>query len=200
MAPLLTERLNWAKLQVCEKTGVPGCDHSCAFREEVAGSLGRCCVENKWWGLRRQGFPSGWAVNCLPAMQETQETWIQSLNWEDGLEEGMATHSSILAWRIPWTEEPGGLQSMGLQGVWHNWSNWARTHAQARLEWKRMRWGWACEHGSVWDKAPGRRFCGRHGPGHLPPCHPCCLEGNPIGEWRRTHASQGALNILHRSS
>ena len=42
-----------------------------------------------------------------------QETWVQSLGWEDHLEEGMTTHSSVLAWRIPWTEEPGGLQSMG---------------------------------------------------------------------------------------
>ena len=43
------------------------------------------------------------------------ETWVQSLGWEDPLEEGMATHSSILAWRIPWTEKPGGLQSVGSQ-------------------------------------------------------------------------------------
>ena len=43
------------------------------------------------------------------------ETWIQSLGWKDPLEEGITTHSSSLAWRIPWTEEPGGLQSMGLQ-------------------------------------------------------------------------------------
>ena len=48
------------------------------------------------------------------------ETWVRSLGWEDPLEEGMATHSSILAWEIPWTEEPGGLQSMGLQRVGHN--------------------------------------------------------------------------------
>ena len=48
-------------------------------------------------------------------MQETQETWVQSWDWEDPLEEGMATHSSILAWRIPWTEEPGGLVFIGLQ-------------------------------------------------------------------------------------
>ena len=48
-------------------------------------------------------------------VQQTQETWAGSLGWEDPLEEEMATHSSILAWRIPWTEEPGGLQSMGLQ-------------------------------------------------------------------------------------
>ena len=53
-------------------------------------------------------------VKNLPA---TWETWVQSLRWEDPLEEGMATHSSILAWRIPWTEEPGGLQSMGPQRV-----------------------------------------------------------------------------------
>ena len=51
-------------------------------------------------------------VKNLPAMQET---WVQSLGWEDPLEKEMAIHSSILAWKIPWTEEPGGLQSMGLQ-------------------------------------------------------------------------------------
>ena len=49
-------------------------------------------------------------VNDLPAVWET---WVQSLGWEDRLEEGVAAHSSILAWRIPWTEEPGGLQSTG---------------------------------------------------------------------------------------
>ena len=53
-------------------------------------------------------------VKNLPAVWET---WVQSLAWEDPLEEGIATHSSILAWRIPWTEEPGGLQSMRLQRV-----------------------------------------------------------------------------------
>ena len=51
-------------------------------------------------------------VKNLPAMKET---WVQPLDWEDPLEKGMATHSSILAWRIPWTEEPGRLQSMGPQ-------------------------------------------------------------------------------------
>ena len=56
-------------------------------------------------------------VENLPGMQETQ---AESLTQEDHLEKGMATHSSILAWRIPWTEEPGGLQSMGLQRVQHN--------------------------------------------------------------------------------
>ena len=49
-----------------------------------------------------------------------REAWVQSLGWQDLLEEGMATHSSILAWKIPWTEEPGRLQSMGPQRVRHN--------------------------------------------------------------------------------
>ena len=49
------------------------------------------------------------------------EDWVGSLGWEDPLEKGMATHSSILAWRIPWTEKPGGLQSMGLQRIGHDW-------------------------------------------------------------------------------
>ena len=53
-------------------------------------------------------------VKNLPAMQAT---WVRFLGWENPLETGMATYSSILAWRIPWTEEPGGLQSMGLQRV-----------------------------------------------------------------------------------
>ena len=62
------------------------------------------------------GFPGGSALKNPPAMQKMQETWVWSLG-EDPLEEGPATHSSILAWRIPWTEEPGGLQSMGSQKV-----------------------------------------------------------------------------------
>ena len=56
-------------------------------------------------------------VKNLPAVQEI---WVPSLVWEDHLEKGMATYSSILAWRIPWTEEPGGLQYMGLQRVGHD--------------------------------------------------------------------------------
>ena len=56
-------------------------------------------------------------VKCLPTMLET---WVQSLGREDSLEEQMAIQCSILAWEIPWTEEPVGLQSMGLQGVGHD--------------------------------------------------------------------------------
>ena len=56
-------------------------------------------------------------IKTLPA---TQETWDLSLGWEGPLEEGMATHSSILAWRIPWTEEPAGQQSLGSKRVGHD--------------------------------------------------------------------------------
>ena len=74
------------------------------------------CLSFTWW----------WAslvaqrLKCLPSMQET---WVWSLGWEDPLEKEMATHSSILAWRIPWMEELGGLQSMGSQRVRHNWGS-----------------------------------------------------------------------------
>ena len=59
-------------------------------------------------------------VKNLPAMQET---WVQSLGQGDPLEKGMATHSSILAWKMPWTEEPGGLRSIALQRVGHDWEH-----------------------------------------------------------------------------
>ena len=64
-----------------------------------------------------KGFLGGAVVKNLPTMQETG---IQSLGWEDPLEKEMATHSSILAWEIPWTEETGRLQSMGSQRVGHD--------------------------------------------------------------------------------
>ena len=66
-------------------------------------------------------------VKNLPAMQET---WVQSLGQEDPLEEEMATHSSILAWRIPWMEEPDGLQPMGSQRVRHKKVTKTHTHSK----------------------------------------------------------------------
>ena len=56
-------------------------------------------------------------VKNPPATQETQEMWVQSLSWEDSLKEGTEIHSRVLAWEIPWTEEPGGLRSIELQRV-----------------------------------------------------------------------------------
>ena len=64
-------------------------------------------------------------VKCLRAMQETR---VRSLGWEDPLEKEMVTHSSTLAWKIPWTEEPGRLQSMGSQRVRHNWETSLHFH------------------------------------------------------------------------
>ena len=93
-----------------------------------------------WTNGKRRNF--SWIVLCSficmngapPVAQmvknrpATWETWVRSLDQEDPLEKGMATHSSVLAWRIPWTEEPGGLQSMGSQRVGHDWATNTHTH------------------------------------------------------------------------
>ena len=78
------------------------------------------------------------AVRNPPVMQEPQEMQVWPLGQEKPLEEEMATYSSILAWRIPWTEEPGGQQSMGLQRVKHNWSDLACTpfEIQGQTRWR----------------------------------------------------------------
>ena len=73
-----------------------------------------------------------WVKNP-PVIWKTQEMWVRSLGQEDPLEEGMATHSSILAWRIPWTGQPGGLQSTGSQRIRHSWSHWTCTHTFINL-------------------------------------------------------------------
>ena len=68
-------------------------------------------------------------------MQETEETQVWSLGPEDPLKEGKATHSNVSTWRIPWTEDPGGLQSIGRR-VGHDWSDWARIHGkQIEVTW-----------------------------------------------------------------
>ena len=77
-------------------------------------------VSIKWITNENLGLPGGSVVKNLPAMPEPQETGVPSLGWEDPLEKVMATHSSILAWRIPWTGESGGLQSMGSQRFRHD--------------------------------------------------------------------------------
>ena len=80
---------------------------------------------------KSRGFPAGTGGKRTPLpMQETWEKWVGSLCWEDPLEKGMATHFSILAWRIPWAEEPGRVQSIGSHRVRHDWSDLARTHVK----------------------------------------------------------------------
>ena len=80
--------------------------------------IGMGCQDFTLEGVQSyRGFPGGLVVRNLPAVQKTQ---IQSLGRENPLEEEVATHPSILAWEIPWTEEPGGLQSSGSQGAGHD--------------------------------------------------------------------------------
>ena len=83
--------------------------------------------------LVAQGFPGGSDGKKIKKKNppEMQETWVQSRGWEDSLEDGMETHSSILAWRVPWTEEPGGLPSMGSHRVGYDWSDLAAAAAAA---------------------------------------------------------------------
>ena len=83
----------------------------------------------KVWTRNKHCSTEGWGEFLLPLVSQTvknlpavQKIRVQSLRWEDLLEKGMATHSSILAWRIPWTEKPGRLQSMGSQRVGHKWT------------------------------------------------------------------------------
>ena len=80
------------------------------------------------------GFPIGSVVRNPTTRQDPQETGFWSLGLDDPLEESMTTHSSILPWRIPQTEESGGLLSMKLQRVGHNWSDLARTHARCPIQ------------------------------------------------------------------
>ena len=96
-----------------------GANHFIPFRVQFGNS--------SWW---HQASLVAQMVKNPPAMQETQ---VRSLGREDPLEKGMATHSNILFWRIPWTEEPGGPESMGLQTVRYNWSDLARIHIKMSM-------------------------------------------------------------------
>ena len=115
-----TERLNWTELNCTDMDG-GGWDPRICAKMTLMGRIGvSVTLRGDWKNKKRykhylqQRLP--WWL--LPAMQET---WVWSLGREDPLEKEMATHSSILAWRIPWTGEPGKLWSMGLQRVGHDW-------------------------------------------------------------------------------
>ena len=87
------------------------------------------------WRAKSINHKAGWELQSSLVTQMVKnppailETWVRTLGWEDPLEKGKATHSRILAWRIPWTEDPGRLQSMGLQRIRHNWVINTHTHA-----------------------------------------------------------------------
>ena len=69
----------------------------------------------RWFRIEYHDYWASLVAHSVKNLPAVQETWVRSLGWEDPLEKEMATHSSILAWKISWTEEPGGLQSMGSQ-------------------------------------------------------------------------------------
>ena len=92
-----------------------------------------CKLTSVKWCQRIKGFPGGSAVKTQAAKQEMQETQIWSLSLKESLEKGMATHSSILAWKIPWLEDPGELQFMRWQRVRHDW---AHEHRIPLRSWK----------------------------------------------------------------
>ena len=95
------------------------------FNPVCVGGVFCLHVETFW------GFPGG-AIGKEPTCHcRRHEMWVRSLGWEDPLEAGIATHSRILAWKIPWTEEPGRLQSMESQRVEHYWMDLEHVHTKA---------------------------------------------------------------------
>ena len=132
------------------------------YREEQKDSLRFINVSFKVTPSSQRASQAAQSVKNLPAMQEM---WVWSLGQEDPLEEGMATHFSILARKIPWTEEPSGLRSIGSQRVGHDGSNWAtnqllpnvypRTETKTHLGCTTLtNWSWALQN-LYWEG-----FCG----------------------------------------
>ena len=120
---------------------------SCQQQQKTTDKDGICWAHTSFWStiwralfliehLNHYKIPTQWQRMCLP-MQKIQETQVQSLGWYDPLEKEMATHSSIFTWKIPWTEEPSRLQSMGSQRVGHYWANecsHAHTHTHTHTQ------------------------------------------------------------------
>ena len=111
-------------------------------KDQVVGTSKHYCQLKE-----TKGFPGGSVVKNLPVMQEMQGTRVWSLGQEGPLEEGMAAHSGILAWRIPWTEEPGRLQSIGSQRVRHDLATKERERLVHKVEKEVGRLNWL-DHGT----------------------------------------------------
>ena len=112
----------------------PSCAHAASAHYPTLGVRGPA----------QENLPHLQVVKYPPA--KTLMTWVSFLGWEDPLEDGMAIHFSILAWKIPWTEEPLELESVGSQRVGHNWSDWAQSLWYfSKLNWK-----------IPWTEEPGR--------------------------------------------
>ena len=98
----------------------------------LKGNCDPVCVCAYVW-VSAGASPMAQWIKHMPAMQATQETLVPFLGSEDALEKGMTTHSSILAWRIPWIKEPGGLQSKGSQRAGHDCETHTHTHTHTGL-------------------------------------------------------------------
>ena len=92
--------------------------------QSIKVRYGSCSIR---WLEHISGFPSSSAVKNPPPVRKRQETWVWSLGWEDPFKKEMATYSSMLAWEILWTEEPGGLQSIGSRKSWTQPTEWTIT-------------------------------------------------------------------------
>ena len=125
-------------------------------------------------------FWTSLVAQTVKRLSTMRETWVRSLGWEDPLEKEMATHSSTIAWKIPWTEETGRLQSMGLQRVGHNWvtslsfSLWLFLDSNYSCCWK--------ETSSDWEQPPK---CWQNGWLHI--------------AWRIGYVSQGCLFLMQQN-
>ena len=109
----------------------------CLWTESAIENSG--ALEPDWgFGVRHPSYGASLIAQSVKNLPAVQETWALSLGWEDPLEKEMATHSSILAWKIPWTEEPGGLQSMGSQKSWNNWATNTSTSTHLMI----IQWKW----------------------------------------------------------
>ena len=148
---IISTKRSWTKIYTSFKMGSLLLGKKGKIDNETKGSTPPvmiCCLKNmeNCWRVSNTILCT-WASlenQMVKNPPEIEETWVWPLGQEDSLEKGMAPHSSTLAWRIPWTEEPGGLQSMGLQRVRHYWAtighNWAtntHTHSLYHLNiWK----------------------------------------------------------------
>ena len=99
----------------------------------LKGNCDPVCVCAYVW-VSAGASPMAQWIKHMPAMQATQETLVPFLGSEDALEKGMTTHSSILAWRIPWIKEPGGLQSKGSQRAGHDCETHTHTHTHGSMD------------------------------------------------------------------
>ena len=130
-------------------------------------------------------------VKCLPAMWET---WVWSLDGEDPLEKEMATHSSTLAWKIPWMEEPGRLQSMGLQRVRCDWANIALIS----LLWK---WWFLQKYSELWLRQKTvKRKNNKYGVNWIKAVHGVAKSQSWVSNWTELRQEPSLTQFLHLSN